>query len=67
MGKSKKVWGREMKTKIFVVSLVFCVLLSVWVQRGNAQDKIVGPWLWMCVKVDGAVGGALLLIRIRSS
>ena len=57
MGKSKKVWGREMKTKIFVVSLVFCVLLSVWVQRGNAQDKIVGPWLWMCVEVDG-IGGA---------
>ncbi|MCS5613235.1 MAG: hypothetical protein NZ961_22625, partial [Candidatus Poribacteria bacterium] len=47
-----------MKTKIFVVSLVFCVLLSVWVQRGNAQDKIVGPWLWMCVKVDG-IGGAV--------
>ena len=42
-----------MKPKIFIVPLV----LFVWVQPGNAQDKIVGPWLWMCVKVDG-VGGA---------
>ena len=47
-----------MKNKAFIVLLVFCVLLSVWVQRGNAQDKIVGPWLWMCVKVDG-IGGAV--------
>ena len=47
-----------MKNKAFIVLLVFCVLLSVWVQRGNAQDKIVGPWLWMCVEVDG-IGGAV--------
>ena len=46
-----------MKNKIFIVPLVFFVLLSVWVQPGNAQDKIVGPWLWMCVKTDG-LGGA---------
>ena len=47
-----------MKSRLVLVLLVFCVLLSVWVQRGNAQDKIVGPWLWMCVKVDG-IGGAV--------
>ena len=47
-----------MKNKAFIVLLVFCVLLAVWVQRGNAQDKIVGPWLWMCVQVDG-IGGAV--------
>ena len=41
----------------FILSVFFFVLLSVWVQRGNAQDKIVGPWLWICVKVDGQ-GGA---------
>ena len=54
---NNKYESREMKNKIFIVPLVFFVLLSVWVQPGNAQDKIVGPWLWMCVKVDGQ-GGA---------
>ena len=43
-----------MKPKIFIVPLV----LFVWVQLGNAQDKIVGPWLWMCVKTDGQGGAA---------
>ena len=47
-----------MKSRLVLVLLVYLVLLSVWVQRGNAQDKIVGPWLWMCVKVDG-IGGAV--------
>ena len=54
---NNKYESREMKNKIFIVPLVLFVLLSVWVQPGNAQDKIVGPWLWMCVKVDGQ-GGA---------
>ena len=47
-----------MKSRLVLVLLVYLVLLSVWAQRGNAQDKIVGPWLWMCVKVDGQ-GGAV--------
>ena len=47
-----------MKSRLVLVLSVYLVLLSVWVQRGNAQDKIVGPWLWMCVKVGG-VGGAV--------
>ena len=47
-----------MKTKVFIVPLVLCVLLSVWIQSGNAQDKITGPWLWMCVKTQGP-GGAV--------
>ena len=47
-----------MKTKVFIVPLVLFVLLSVWIQSGNAQDKITGPWLWMCVKTKGP-GGAV--------
>ena len=48
----------KMKTKILIVPLVLFVLFSVWIQPGNAQDKITGPWLWMCVKTKG-VGGAV--------
>ena len=55
-----------MKSRLVLVLLVYLVLLSVWAQRGNAQDKIVGPWLWMCVKLmDREVQS--LLIRILSS
>ena len=46
-----------MKNRLVFVPSFFCVLLLVSVQHGNAQDKIVGPWLWMCVKTDGQ-GGA---------
>jgi len=59
-----------MKSRLVLVLLVYLVLLSVWAQRGNAQDKIVGPWLWMCVKVDGQ-GGAVATdqdtLKLRSN
>ena len=46
-----------MKNKSMIVFAIFMALLSASVQLGIAQDKIVGPWLWICVKVDGQ-GGA---------
>ncbi|HIA64780.1 TPA: hypothetical protein EYN98_01680 [Candidatus Poribacteria bacterium] len=45
------------ENKSMIVFAIFMALLSVSVQLGIAQDKILGPWLWMCVKVDGQ-GGA---------
>ena len=45
------------ENKSMIVFAIFMALLSVSVQLEIAQDKILGPWLWMCVKVDGQ-GGA---------
>ena len=46
------------------------MLLLTGANTIQAQDKIVGPWLWMCLKIDGAGGAAAVdqdTLKLRSN
>ena len=47
-----------MYRKLFVIGLAFLMILSVMPRTADAQEQILGPWLWMIVKLDGGGGAA---------
>ena len=44
--------------KIFVIGLAFLMSLSLVTLSADAQDQILGPWLWMIAKTEPGQGGA---------
>ena len=46
-----------MYRKLFVIGLAFLMILSVMPRTADAQEQILGPWLWMIVQL-GEGGGA---------
>ena len=44
--------------KLCIIGLVCLMSLSVMTLTANAQEQILGPWLWMIVKLDGGGGAA---------
>ena len=44
--------------KLFIIALACLMSLSVMTLTANAQEQILGPWLWMIVKLDGGGGAA---------
>ena len=47
-----------MYRKLFVIGLAFLMILSVMPRTADAQDQILGPWLWMIAKTEAGQGGA---------
>ena len=47
-----------MYKKLIVLGLAFLMILSVMPRTADAQEQILGPWLWMIVKLDGGGGAA---------
>ena len=47
-----------MYRKLFVVGLALLLVLSVMPRIADAQDQILGPWLWMIAKTEAGQGGA---------
>ena len=47
-----------MYRKLFVIGLAFLMVLSVMSHTAEAQDQILGPWLWMIAKTESGQGGA---------
>ena len=47
-----------MYRKLFVIGLAFLMMFSVMSHTAEAQDQILGPWLWMIAKTEGGQGGA---------
>ena len=46
-----------MYRKLFVIGLAFLMIFSVMPRTADAQEQILGPWLWMIVQL-GEGGGA---------
>ncbi len=46
-----------MYRKLFVIGLAFLMIFSVIPRTADAQEQILGPWLWMIVQL-GSGGGA---------
>ena len=44
--------------KLFVIGLVCIMSLSIMTFTANAQEQILGPWLWMIAKTEAGQGGA---------
>ncbi len=44
--------------KLFVIGLACLMSLSVMTYTADAQDQILGPWLWMIAKTEAGQGGA---------
>ena len=44
--------------KLFVIGLVCIMCLSIMTLTANAQEQILGPWLWMIAKTEPGQGGA---------
>ncbi|RKU15053.1 hypothetical protein C6501_07110, partial [Candidatus Poribacteria bacterium] len=44
--------------KLCIIGLVCLMSFSVITLTANAQEQILGPWLWMIVKLDGGGGAA---------
>ncbi len=44
--------------KLFVIGLVCIMSLSIMTLTANAQEQILGPWLWMIAKTEAGQGGA---------
>ena len=44
--------------KLCIIGLVCLMSLSVMTLTADAQEQILGPWLWMIVKLDGGGGAA---------
>jgi hypothetical protein len=58
-----------MNLKVFLPRCLLLLLLA-GANTIQAQDKIVGPWLWMCLKIDGAGGAAAVdqdTLKLRSN
>ncbi len=47
-----------MYRKLIVLGIAFLMVLSVMPRTADAQEQILGPWLWMIVKLDGGGGAA---------
>ena len=44
--------------KLCIIGLACVMSLSVMTLTADAQEQILGPWLWMIVKLDGGGGAA---------
>ena len=44
--------------KFFIIGLVCIISLSIMTLTANAQEQILGPWLWMIAKTEPGQGGA---------
>ena len=44
--------------KLCIIGLVCLMSFSVMTLTADAQEQILGPWLWMIVKLDGGGGAA---------
>ncbi len=44
--------------KLCIIGLVCVMSLSVMTLTADAQDQILGPWLWMIAKTEAGQGGA---------
>ncbi len=44
--------------KLCIIGLACLMSLSVMTLTADAQEQILGPWLWMIVKLDGGGGAA---------
>ena len=47
-----------MYRKLIVLGIAFLMILSVMPRTADAQDQILGPWLWMIAKTEAGQGGA---------
>ena len=47
-----------MYRKLFVIGIAFLMMFSVMSHTAEAQDQILGPWLWMIAKTESGQGGA---------
>ena len=47
-----------MYRKLFVLGLAFLMILSVMPRTADAQDQILGPWLWIIAPTEAGQGGA---------
>ena len=47
-----------MYRKLFVIGLAVLLVFSVMPRTADAQDQILGPWLWMIAKTEAGQGGA---------
>ena len=46
-----------MYRKLFVIGLAFLMILSVMPHTADAQDQILGPWLWVIAPTEANQGG----------
>ncbi|MCE2403317.1 hypothetical protein J4G08_20875 [Candidatus Poribacteria bacterium] len=44
--------------KLCIIALACLMSLSVMTLTADAQDQILGPWLWMIAKTEAGQGGA---------